>query len=281
MTALSDASHQPEKEVYWAVIGYARWWLAHDAGLLQMVKAGDNRLDEDSLTAIARTYGVARGLPGKKEEQENDRKLLLETLNKANDGWPEGLLARAKYCGQIAAKLKNEEITGRRDKDGVLKGTAPVSAVTKLMWFLQPKGWTVFDQWAADGMGVPRHLGAQTRMRRFYQALHEAGFDETRDELQGLADRSDWPSLHAARILDFLVMRRGYLRQKSGASVNGTNALPSLPALQGFLDALPSAASKSLRTLANRAQEELGNDILLPSSLRGGKADEAIQEAAE
>ena len=133
----------------------------------------------------------------------------------------------------------------------------------------------------ADGMGVPRHLGAQTRMRRFYQALHEAGFDETRDELQGLADRSDWPSLHAARILDFLVMRRGYLRQKSGASVNGTNALPSLPALQGFLDALPSAASKSLRTLANRAQEELGNDILLPSSLRGGKADEAIQEAAE
>jgi len=237
-----------EKEaVYWAVTGYARWWLNYDAGLRSLVIKAGGSLEEDALAAIALLYNVARGLPGK--ERPAETKALLAVLNQASADWPVSLIDRAKLCGDIATKLQVKRLTRNHQ----------VSGVTKFMWFLKPDRWTVFDRFAADGMGVSGSLSAQDRMRAFYQALHDAGFDRTERRLQQLIDASPWSTLPAARILDTLIMRREAARNRQGSMATGVN---STAAISGFLDALPQDAAQSLHALASAAQTDLGSNVL-------------------
>jgi hypothetical protein len=229
--------------LYWAVVGYARWWLNIDAGLCRMVKDAQGKLTEDALAAIALQYNVARGLPGK--ERPAQTRAVLDVLNNSANGWPSSTLDRAEHCRMIAERLKMDQLTHNHQ----------VSGVTKYMWFLRPTGWTVFDRFAADGMGVPASLPATERMLRFYAAIDAAGFGDADRSLQSLIDVSPWASLPAARVLDTFLMRRS----PEGGMREGAN---STAAITGFLEALPENAATSLHDLATKAQGELGKDLL-------------------
>lgn len=229
--------------VYWALVGYARWWLNIDAGLCRLISDADGKLTEASLAAIALQYNVARGLPGK--ERPTETRALLDALNRSAADWPPTLIGRAHYCGKIARALQVEKLTHNHH----------VSGVTKYMWFLRPAGWTVFDRFAADGMDVRAGLTALDRMQSFYAALDAAGFGIAERQLQSLIGKSAWKSLPAGRILDTFLMRRS----REPGMREGAN---STVAITGFLQALPDDAARSLHDLAMAAQKELGRDIL-------------------
>ena len=229
--------------IYWAVLGYARWWLNIDAGLRQLVGDAGGKLTEGSLAAIALQYNVARGLPGK--DRPTEALAVLDVLNRSAVNWPTSISGRAQRCSEIVEKLQVEKLTDKNH----------VSGVTKYMWFLHPVGWTVFDRFAADGMGIPSGMTTLDRMKKFYAALDAAGFETAERQLQSLIDKSDWKSLPAGRVLDTLLMRRS---SESGMR-EGAN---SKAAINGFLLALPPDAAKSLHDLATTAQQELGQDPL-------------------
>lgn len=236
----------PEKAdtVYWAVIGYARWWLNIDAGFCKLVSNADGKLDAETLASVALQYNVARGLPGRDRPAETQA--ILEILNHAAANWPSSMKDRAHHCGEITTLLQNAKLTRNNH----------VSGVTEYMWFLRPAGWTVFDRFAADGMEVPAYFTALERMQRFYAALDAAGFAEADQKLQSLIDKSAWRSLPASRVLDTFLMRRS----REHGMREGAN---STEAITGFLRALPDGAATSLHDLATTAQKELGKDLLL------------------
>lgn len=229
--------------VYWAVVGYARWWLNIDAGLCKLIGNSEGKLDAETLASIALQYNVARGLPGRNRPVETQA--ILDILNHAAAHWPSSMKDRAHHCGEITATLQSAKLTRNNH----------VSGVTKYMWFLSPAGWTVFDRFAADGMQVPSNLTALDRMKRFYAALDAAGFAEADQRLQSLIDKSAWNSLPSSRVFDTFLMRRSHEQgMRSGAN--------SEDAIKGFLHALPHDAATSLHDLATTAQTELGKDLL-------------------
>ncbi len=119
-----------------------------------------------------------------------------------------------------------------------------ISAATKIMWFLRPDRWTMFDSYAAKGMGV-------SSADHFYSALDSNGFSTAIDRLGAVIAQSEWTSLPATKVIDFYLMQRG--------NRGGTDQI--MDATE-YLDALPTTARDSLLCLAETAQAKLGNNFL-------------------
>jgi len=221
-------------ELYWACITYTRSWWATDGPRLARTRKG---LDHKSLRAIALEYNVNRGVPKGVESAQK----LADFLNKAGKIWPGGLTARAERCLEIVAQARSA---------GRLK-TNQISGTTKFMWFLKPDGWTVFDRFAADGAGIPKHLNAMKRMERFYRQLEEWDFEAKAADMQAVIDDSPLAGMPAPRILDRLLMARAGDYQRDAPDE-----------LQAFVDLLPSSASKLVVELSDQLQSRFGDDVL-------------------
>ena len=226
--------------LYWSTVAYARWWLGEDASLCGLVAANKNRLNPSIMAAIALPYNVARGLPGK--PKKHAREQIVALLNKRSSDWPDRLVERAEFCKSIAAELVSK---------GYVKNHQ-VSAVSKMMWFLKPQNWTMFDSYAADGMEIPRSPTGPVRMTSFYEKLDALGFEAVNNGLCEIVAKSPWSSIPAVRVLDTFLMRRGGM-------VGGSN---SVDALDAFLLSLPATSKASLHKLAIEIQSEFGNQIL-------------------
>jgi hypothetical protein len=229
-----------ENALYWATVGYARWWLAHDSGLRHHIVVENGKLTRESLAEISLIYKVARGFPSSADTSRVDA--ILDVVHKSAESWPETLIDRAQFCVELADALQSKELTRSHQ----------ISAATKLMWFLRPKSWTVFDRFASIGMGIGGNASAKKRMPRFYKALAEAGFEKSELDLSYLISQSDWNSLPAARVIDTFLMRR------SGF----TYGLNSTGAMRAFVDALPPKSALSLHLLATEAQSKFGSSLL-------------------
>ena len=182
-------------------------------------------------------YNVARGFA------ENSSTQFSQAIEIANDrapSWPAGLRDRHQFCESLAKDWHAIEATRKHQ----------ISAATKIMWFLRPDGWTMFDSYAAKGMGV-------SSAGHFYAALDSNGFSTAVDQLGAVIAQSEWMSLPANKVIDFYLMQRGKL--------GGTDEITDATV---YLDALPTTARDTLVCLANTAQAQMGNDFLPAIALK-------------
>jgi hypothetical protein len=77
------------------------------------------------------------------------------------------------------------------------------------MWFTKPKNWTIFDRYAADGLGVPGSAESGKRMLDFYKVLHDREIPKTWEAMQGLINCRALKGLPATRIVDSFLMSKG------------------------------------------------------------------------
>lgn len=179
---------------WWAVMEHCRDWACFDGPVRAAVAAARGELDAALLRRIARKLHVNRGI----RSGDGNAWALAERLNWcAAERWDGlDLPGRVEEC--IAAARWAEE-------NGHTRG-ALVSAATKLMWFLRPEGWTMFDRVAAEAMGFWEGR-VPDRARSYYRALHERGFAEFTGEANRILRRNGLGALHGERVVDrFLVL---------------------------------------------------------------------------
>ena len=245
-----------DAEVFWSTIAYLRcWWATDGINVKAIQRAG--AMTPELLREIAKEYKVNRGIPRADVvdigDDDNDcddddyhrdpvARDLAALLNRDRGDWPVGLVERADRCCRILRIAQASKLFYRDQ----------ISAVTKFMWFLKPEGWTMFDRYAANGLGVDSRLPALQRMQAFYGALAERGFEEVCARMQKRIDDSAFKGLPAGRILDTLLMARG---DRGGDA-------ETVARLKDFLSLLPLDTGGQLVNLAWALQRQFGNEVL-------------------
>ena len=230
-----------------AVIEHHRWWIAGDGIHLARIKnAADQKLPVDVAKRIAHEYGVIRNI-GTHVEKNDGKALarLVKEINNAN--WPHGLVNRANLCLEIAKAHKIAR------KGSAKKVHTPNSAVTKLMWFLHPKGWTMFDQYARIGL-----IGDKNCLFSFYKRLEKCGFERKATEIDEACKANGFSDLFGERIIDKFLLLRGLKMQKGQAAIDDLHECS-----QHYLNLLPTDLAKRLNTLSQAIAKVL-NDNAFP-----------------
>ncbi|MFN3626739.1 MAG: hypothetical protein ACK4S3_02535 [Parvibaculum sp.] len=243
-----------DNEVYWATLAYARWWLAVDGPFVGAVTA-EGGFTKTLLRRVAVRYNVNRGLlqpEGQKDGEDVSASGVIDLLRGATTAWPAGLCERADVCVQIAEAAQQE---GWTDK-------LQVSGVSKFVWFLKPERWTLFDRFAAKGMGVPAHWNRRHQFQAFYATLDDGDFDGVVARIEPVVTASVLPGLPASRIIDSLLMARG-ARGSTRHEVEESRT---------FLTLLPPEFRDDLQRVATQLQDEIGNDVLPPMNTKRKKS---------
>ncbi|MBX3452709.1 MAG: hypothetical protein KF777_24450 [Planctomycetaceae bacterium] len=227
-----------ERPVYWATLAYARWWLTINGILLRKVER--DGLTPDLLRTILINYDVNRAVSTANAENFIAHVVGIQAI------WPSDLIGRAKACAALAKDAKRLGWTAKEH----------ASAATKVMWFLEPDDWTVFDSYAATGAGVSKALTGVDRMLAFYDKLDQLDFCRRASAMQSIVAQSSFPGMSAARVLDSYLMALGG-RGRSAADLQET---------QDFLDLLPTSARGDLIGLAQALQAQVGNAVLTKDS---------------
>ena len=139
--------------LYFAVLEHIRTWLGGDGPLVEALKKNRGKLDKYALRRIARNYNVSRGIGAKGKAGDIHAKALVKLLNDALP-WPRDLVARAKCCEKLARKARKHT-----------HGNVQFSLVTKLSWFAQPDGWTMYDRYARKAIGAREGLTSTRSLR--------------------------------------------------------------------------------------------------------------------
>lgn len=188
-----------DNELYWATITYYRHWISSDGPWTLEVQR--TAMTPKMLTRIAIRYNIMRGVSSKDERgQKTDvhQTNLCALVNKAAKNWPRQFLKRAKKCEHIALAAQ---------KKGCFKNFQG-SAVSKLMWFIRPNDWTMFDNLAARGLGVRPNSSSRARMNEFYKTLDNKKLPTLWRSMQRAIDLGCLKGMPAPRVIDNLLMNR-------------------------------------------------------------------------
>lgn len=169
-----------------AVIEHLYQWWARDGLLYRRLRLPDGQIDPAVLRKIARAYGVSRGILEGQEASVG--KLIVTNLG----NWPDDLVARAHVVRRIADEAK-----------GNLTRGLLLSAFSKLVWFVRPQGWTLYDSYARAGLNAPRN---GDDFDSYYIRLQDISFQMAMDLSRDVIARSAFPYLHPERIHDAYLM---------------------------------------------------------------------------
>jgi hypothetical protein len=183
----------PRSRAFTAVLEHHRCWLSSDGAYLAMV--GDSGLSTEIAGAIAKDYQVVRNI-GKQHWVEQ---LAARIRSVSDDKWCTSLIGRFEIC---------QELGQLHQKGGAFH--APLSGITKLMWFLRPHGWTMYDRLARIGL-----VGRSGNGETFYQKLDECGFVECAGSITDRCRTLKLP-LFGERVIDKFLMLRGMSDVASG-----------------------------------------------------------------
>jgi hypothetical protein len=267
-----------EAPLYWATIEYHRFWLSVDRPRLTVLSEEDGQMTHVLLRDIAREYKVGRNLKGqdkKNNSEDETAQKICTILNSAMSSWPGPPRERIDACKKLIVRIRPHtavassskkkdqgEGAGEKSKEKNKKTVDAASAVTKFIWFMKPEGWTVFDSYAAEGVGIPNYR-AMERMEYFYKALILEKFHDLVENMQDFIRQNSvsMQELPATRILDTLFMARGARGSGSAHGVALTNA---------YLNHLPDSIRKELSDLATSLQEKYGqHSLVLPAPPEG------------
>lgn len=247
--------------LYWAVIGRYRFWLNFDGAELRRIGRSGQRLDGYAVRRIAREYQVNRTILRKKDggrggsganDQAADR--LAKALKQAAARWPSTLEERAKVCARIAEKAGTRNGGNQEDRT-----RRAVSAVTKLMWFLKPHGWTVFDNLAATGLGIRAFPDRTKRMKFFYRGLKEGGFEPLARKVNRHLKGTSFAAIRGERVIDRYLMFKGAEQRKR----DGTNLQTvMIDEAKQFMALLPARLRSELHEVADKISRDCIADIL-------------------
>jgi len=217
-----------------AVYEHHHHWLANDGHYFLTVNENGNILDVNIAHKIAKDYSVIRNIGGVTELEK-----LISKIN--NSDWPDGLSDRFQICQNIAIEFR--DIPGRVH--------APISGVTKLIWFCRPKGWTMYDKYACIGL-----LGKKREAKYFYKTLEENKFQEKAQKLTEICIKYGFPYLWGERIIDKFLLFRGLFFEYS------LDLKAIKLAHKHQLQLLPYALSSSLKQLAGNLSKEWSDDFI-------------------
>ena len=269
-----------EAPLYWATIEYHRFWLSVDRPRLTVLSKGGGQMTPVLLRDIAREYKVVRNLKGqdkKNNSEDETAQKICASLNSAMSSWPGIPHDRLDACKKLivtirphtaeasSSKEKSQD-EGREAKSEKKdeKTVDAASAVTKFIWFMRPEGWTVFDSYAAKGVGIPPYR-AMERMEYFYKALILEKFHDLVEKMQDFIRKNSasMQELPATRILDTLFMARG---------ARGSGSDHGVALTEAYLNHLPKCIREELSALATALQKEYGPHSLVspaPPKSRG------------
>ena len=220
-----------------ALAGYYRFWLLVD-GPLENAIAQDDGLTGLTACRIANAYSVARTFAGSEARKWD---VVAQHIHQLSEKWSSDRQFNAAQCIVTAMDLKNE-----------LGGKPPYSGTTKLIWFLQPDGWTVYDRFAAEAL-IPSGGHGRRRVTDFYQELGQR-FDEI-SQMIGSQITEVEPRLRPERIVDQMLVLRGMPRAMREARLqdieNWLLCLPTAMRAQ-ILAATHTIAPKLKAALPNR-----------------------------
>jgi hypothetical protein len=227
---------------FWAVVEHHRLWMAHDGCFRQMVQR-EGKLTEDLARVIVQTYGVQRTMSKKRGSNDKTKQSLLLLISGINEVcWPDTLPCRANICIALA-----------KEYGKCVEGNRPISAVTKLMWFRRPTGWTMFDGYARQGL-----IGSKNDAMDFYKRLDQNHFPERAARLTELCRHKDLNELWGERIIDKFLMLHG-AREREGDG-EGSFYRRARWLNEHYLKLLPEDLSRRLRAAANDVSKELCSD---------------------
>jgi hypothetical protein len=212
---------------YWATVDLYRTYLFEDGPFLETVADLGGKVDGPTLSRIARAYSVSRTIPASPNGKDN-LELFAREIVRLACSWPSSFQARASACRELAKDLSEKFDRKTPKPDKIAKAAvAPHSAVTKLIWFLRPDRWTVYDSFAASA--VLKHGGnAEERQQRFYETIEEplARLAEAvRPTLSAFNHK-----LHAERLLDkFLVLKGSDDRRRDSVMMQNAHFIRLLP----------------------------------------------------
>ncbi|MCZ8122349.1 MAG: hypothetical protein O9277_02875 [Magnetospirillum sp.] len=209
--------------MYWAVIEHYRTWIKDDAPVFGALKAARD-LNLAIVRGIAKTYQVERTLrptprstkSGQKAPADKAGKTMARLLNNLSSkkNWPKSLTDRADACLALA----------QSSRFPAAEGKTPYSAISKMMWFRRPLGWTMFDRLASKGIGLGGPP-SEEKFKRFYGRLDCANFQETATDIQLILRRRKLGNLFGERVIDKYLMLVGDEAEKKEASIWYTNSV--------------------------------------------------------
>lgn len=154
-----------------------KWWLEQDVYFLSVLNGQPGNLNCETLRLIVNKYGASRSM---KLKERNQYVTLISQINQA------GMVSRAQ---QIADALANHD-------------PPAVSAVTKVQWFIRPRGWTMYDKQASDAVLGPGNQPATVRMLAFYRSLHDRGWEKLLRKIRKILRMNGFDPLLAERTVD-------------------------------------------------------------------------------
>lgn len=177
-----------------AVHEHYKWFCSEqvDDALLDktFLKNRDNgKLTAELVLKIAAHYRVARGITDKENPKNRMRKArkIAKEVNKLTSDWQSLCLKkRAEKCLEVAETLAENNKATR----GV-----QVSLVSKLAWFVNPDGWTLYDALASNAVGEKEFVA-------FYQALNDRGFCGLATNINGAMKGTNLDHLYGERFID-------------------------------------------------------------------------------
>ncbi|MBY5371687.1 hypothetical protein [Rhizobium leguminosarum] len=189
-----------------AVIDAYKWWISSDYGFLRLTGAvddcgkpserGASAISSISLRRIARAYSVSRNIPSDEIDSQAQQVVDLFMKSPPPEIRSDDLLIRAHALAILSKKTPMLV----KKKNGGNSERHLASALSKLSWFVHPKGWTIFDKYVGaavigqDGSGL-------AQMSAFYQKLAPS-WEASSAVVCSIADRAGFHPFLGYRIVD-------------------------------------------------------------------------------
>ena len=238
---------------YWATIQLYRAYLFTDGPVMETIRDAGNTMNISALSKIADSYSVARTIPAAPKNENGQGGdynyiLFLKALLNLRAKWPSGTLNRACACRETANELAKNFKRKPQDEGQNKNYGAPHSAVTKLIWFLEPKGWTIYDQIVANAV-LKGGGNTEDRQRRFYETIDQP-FAKYSKMIRPVLSTFN-SKLHAERLVDMYLQFTGYKDDARDKAMKRNRY---------FLKLLPKEIGKQLKTNGAEIAQILPND---------------------
>jgi hypothetical protein len=182
--------------VHAALVEHYANWKSHDAKFLASFKDGlkRNQIDSVSLRNFTSQYGVGWHLERDREKEYSE--IILQKL--AEWRAKSSLTEKCRVVCGISREAQAKAVTN----------CFAASLASKTVWFLKPDNWTMYDNFAANGIGAHGNK-SEIKMNNFYERLDafevSALWESYRKTLTTSSFRFLWPE----RITDKLLMVLG------------------------------------------------------------------------
>jgi hypothetical protein len=176
-----------------AVCDHVHFWWSDDGPDFWSAQGADG-IAPELVRSIATRYAVGRHIY--KGREAAYAKKLQETSLLITESM--SLVEKSRIVSKFAEDARFDGLTS----------CVASSAATKLMWFVRPKNWTLYDSYATRPLGIKGATSNQS-MKQYYDKLENIGMIEIWEEMRFTMSESKIDFLWPERITDKALWLRG------------------------------------------------------------------------